>query len=91
MAVTEVILRSKCNTKTKMAWFFISTGSCVGRSDAWVALCGLTCAFDMAAEIGEELVQKIETGDSIKIKQVLDEAVIDTVCFLPQSNIPHPL
>jgi hypothetical protein len=38
------------------------------------------------AEEGEELVQKIETGDSIKIKQVLDEAVIETVTccrFLP--------
>lgn len=29
--------------------------------------------------MAEELIQKIETGDSVKVKQVLDEAVIETV------------
>jgi signal peptidase complex subunit 2 len=29
----------------------------------------------------DALVQKIETGDSVKVKQVLDEALLETVSF----------
>ena len=36
----------------------------------------------------EPIIQKIETGDSVKVKQVLDEAAIDAV-ILSHSSISH--
>jgi hypothetical protein len=42
----------------------------------------LWCSSDMAEDA---LVQKIETGDSVKVKQVLDEALIETVTYFSHS------